>query len=585
LDELLNRRLLLEMTEGQTITPDPIYTFSHQKVSEVVYGEMGTARRRLLHRRAFETLQASQAVAAECAYHALQAGLTAETIRYSFVAGNEAMNLFAVSVAIPHYETAWQIAEQQGWPQTISSADRQLLYSGLGRAYELNEKWTRAEETYRAMIAAAQSIKSPAMECLALNQLATIYYLKFNKEEQAVTLLNRSLALSKQHGDRRGMVEAELHLAMAAFQNSNHALTLHHAEQALDTARELGHPQLMAHHLSILSYVALQQRKWDKLEAYAAEASQLYTNAGNLVLAADCERIVGLGQLLIVKPQEALVTIEKTAIFSRHIENLWGEAECTWKLAYIHLELGHYGLAIKLGEEGIMMTRQLDMPTAVSLSLIVGSIVQRKCLSLAAAKETLLEIVTVYKERIFEIIWDWALAELCATYALAGEWQQAVEYAKQRLDTRQNDSYLSMSLSGWYEIEALLRSSDGDAARAEVVRMAGLVGNNKRYRLTLHRSQAVLAQWDGDVVQAVMHLENALTLAREMALPGEEWPILGELGRLYAAQGEDEKARAAYREAGMIIRRLAETIDDERLREGFVMAVSTRTLLNQTKPT
>jgi hypothetical protein len=87
------------------------------------------------------------------------------------------------------------------------------------------------------------------------------------------------------------------------------------------------------------------------------------------------------------------------------------------------------------------------------------------------------------------------------------------------------------------------------------------------------------------VVQAVMHLENALTLAREMALPGEEWPILGELGRLYAAQGEDEKARAAYREAGMIIRRLAETIDDERLREGFVMAVSTRTLLNQTKPT
>lgn len=109
------------------------------------------------------------------------------------------------------------------------------------------------------------------------------------------------------------------------------------------------------------------------------------------------------------------------------------------------------------------------------------------------------------------------------------------------------------------------------------------MGGNRRYQLILRRCQAVLAQWDGDVAQAVTHLENALTLAQEMELLGEAWPILGELGRLYAELGEEVKAREAYGEAGTIIRRLAETIDDEGVREGFVTAVSIRTILQQGK--
>jgi tetratricopeptide (TPR) repeat protein len=109
--------------------------------------------------------------------------------------------------------------------------------------------------------------------------------------------------------------------------------------------------------------------------------------------------------------------------------------------------------------------------------------------------------------------------------------------------------------------------------------LSEIVGNNRRYELILLRSQAVLAQWDGDVAQAIVHLEAALALAQEIGLPGEEWPILGELGKLYAAQGEHEKGRAAYGKAGTIIHRLAETIDDEGLREGFLTAVSIQSIL------
>ena len=64
-----------------------------------------------------------------------------------------------------------------------------------------------------------------------------------------------------------------------------------------------------------------------------------------------------------------------------------------------------------------------------------------------------------------------------------------------------------------------------------------------------------------------------------MGLPGEEWPIRGELGRLYVEQGERVQAREAYRQAAKIIHHLAETIDEEALRMGFLAAEPVRAVL------
>lgn len=62
-------------------------------------------------------------------------------------------------------------------------------------------------------------------------------------------------------------------------------------------------------------------------------------------------------------------------------------------------------------------------------------------------------------------------------------------------------------------------------------------------------------------------------------MPGEVWPIWGELGRLYAERGEEARARGAYGEAEAIIHSLAETIDEDDLRVGFLTAESVRTVL------
>ena len=299
------------------------------------------------------------------------------------------------------------------------------------------------------------------------------------------------------------------------------------------------------------------------------------------VLADDSRRALGFGQVLAGKPREALATLQESAAFARQIENLWGEAECSWKLAYTWLELGDYGKAIGLAREGIQLTDKLGLQPMTSLALSVWGTVQRTLMVLDGVRETFLEeLINSEAQHLIEVVLDWILAELCAVHALAGDWRQAHESARQGLQVRGDESLLPMGLCGWYETEAFLRGGDGDLARAEVEQLAGIVGSNRRYQLILLRSRAVLTQWGGDVEEAISHLETALALAQEIGLPGEEWPILGVLAQLYAERGEQKKANERYQEAIDIIHRLAETIGEEDLRAGFLTARPVRSILN-----
>jgi hypothetical protein len=140
-----------------------------------------------------------------------------------------------------------------------------------------------------------------------------------------------------------------------------------------------------------------------------------------------------------------------------------------------------------------------------------------------------------------------------------------------------------MSFTSWYEIEALLRGGDSELARAEVDRLGKIVGDNQRYRLPLLRSQAVLAQWDGDPDRAITYLQAAVALAHEIGLPGEEWSILSALGGVFADRGDQTRAQQAWNASADIILRLAETIDEEELRVGFLAAGPVQSVLKKSE--
>jgi predicted ATPase len=116
LDEVLANRLFLETggelrdgTESR-LGHGGSYCFAHDKIRDVVYREIGKARRRIFHQRALEVLQAADiqraypytVPPAELAHHALAAGLYEQAFRHSLAAGDNALQLFAVRNAIAH---------------------------------------------------------------------------------------------------------------------------------------------------------------------------------------------------------------------------------------------------------------------------------------------------------------------------------------------------------------------------------------------------------------------------------------------------------------------------------------------------
>ena len=101
LERLLSAELLREV-------PGPLYVFGHDKVRQVVYDDLSGARRRVLHRRALETLtSASQAAPVErLAYHAIRAQEWEQAVAWSEAAANAALGVFAYGPATALYEQA-----------------------------------------------------------------------------------------------------------------------------------------------------------------------------------------------------------------------------------------------------------------------------------------------------------------------------------------------------------------------------------------------------------------------------------------------------------------------------------------------
>jgi tetratricopeptide (TPR) repeat protein len=165
-------------------------------------------------------------------------------------------------------------------------------------------------------------------------------------------------------------------------------------------------------------------------------------------------------------------------------------------------------------------------------------------------------------------------AHLCIDAALAGDWQTAHRYARQALSYRNYRALPLFLAPHWPETEALLRGGDLELAHEDARRWGELVGHIPRYRPLHLRSLALLAQWEGDIPQAITHLEEAQTLAEAIGLPGEQWQILAKLGELHRGEGNEDKAHLTLQKAKAIIQGLASKIEDETLRTRFLQSIS-----------
>src|SRR5207302_8079720 len=117
LEEAVGSGLLREEEAG--VGRPSSYRFSHDLIRDVVYTELGAARRQVLHQRVLALLRKEGVAAAELAYHARASGEAEAAYRYSMQAGDEALAVFAVEDAIGHYHQARTLLQEQRLMQTM----------------------------------------------------------------------------------------------------------------------------------------------------------------------------------------------------------------------------------------------------------------------------------------------------------------------------------------------------------------------------------------------------------------------------------------------------------------------------------
>ena len=571
LDEVLMCRVLQEVTRKEE--EETLYFFAHDKIRDVIYTEAGDARRRIFHRRALEMLERELAPPAKLAHHALATGLKEPAFRFSVAAGDNAMELFAVRDAIACYEQSRRILQEQGesirFHANVSTPVIHHLYDRLGRAYELMSEWEQVSSVYQAMLILAQELHSPEMECAALNRLATLAVHKSFDLEQAMSLLQSALQVAERSDDTAGLAETRWGLAQLNNYRFDAQAALAHGNHALDGARKLGQQDLTARCLNVCAHARLMLGDWLEAENLAREASGLYRKLGNRPMESDCLCQVAMACTCNGRYQTGLDVGQQALAISKEIENYWGQVNCNCQLAMGSLEVGAYSEALSYAQQAVALSHTLGVSILLNASLTILGRVLRTMLDLDAALAAHLEIIEATKNLFAQTV-EMTAAELCVDYALSEKWDEAHTYAVHALDNRLNSPFLYMGLTRWYETEALVRAGEIERAIEDVQRFETYFGKSRRHRIPYLRSLAVLAQYQGEIALAIVHLREAAKLAKEFGLPGELWMIWAGLGDLYHKQGDDQQARDAYREAAEPVKKLAAAIKENERRKTYL---------------
>jgi len=587
------------------------YRFTHDLVRDVVYTELGAARRLVLHQRALARLQTEGARAAELASHALSAGEAEGAYRYSVQAGEEALAVFAVEEAIGHYEQARALLKAQPPLQSrLSASEVEHLYVRLGRAYGFQNAWPRTQEIYEELLAYAQAHQLPALVSMTLNRLAIRAVQQATDRPQVQVLLEEAWQQAEISSDQRTLAETAWNRAqIIGFVWDEPERALAHGEQALELAREISDKELEARSLASFGaihllggdfeealhlleaalglYAALDQEPLASRELSLpsiAMGAPLTQPLSNRASEAVTWALLALAQVNAGQVQQSIASGRRGLTLSEEIKNVWTQVLSRFCLTFGLVEAGAYEEALGLMQQAVASAPTLALITVVlQLLLTAQGSVYQAVQQWQEAHRAFEETVAVAKGGDVRHCRVSALSRLCMHSAVVGEWEVACRYALQAIAERKRTeaALVWLDFSSHYETEALLHAGEERQAREAVQRLGERLGSNRRFRIPYLRSLALLDAWEGHGAQAITYLREAAELAAEIGLPEEQWQIQARLARLYEAAGEPGQARLAWAKASTIIQGLAQGIKEETLRARFLAGPQIQPVLQQ----
>ena len=346
LDDLQCRRLIQEGAEEHE------YRFDHSKVREIAYANLDTPQRAVLHRKVGQALEDQhrenlEKVAERLTQHFRLAGEPSQTIKYTIMAGQEALRTCAHREAIAYFQQASTVADEANIP--LARAQYLAVQRGLGDAHWMTGRYDLARDCFEKTLSRGKTlaeIDGPGFKIAYLDaqQGMSISALLQRAETFESKLKNENNPLIEiRHYLQKGytlLVQGAANEAQRSYQHgwdiiSDLALTSTRKQYIFDLAeahRARGEARL---------YWGEYSQSTDDLK----KALSIYQKVGHLL--GTMRSHLYLGELLVHtgdwdSAQAEFKQVIETATRVEHKPLL---AEALFRLGYIHCDQGKWMLA------------------------------------------------------------------------------------------------------------------------------------------------------------------------------------------------------------------------------------------------
>jgi tetratricopeptide (TPR) repeat protein len=460
LETLVKRRLLREEPE------DGFYDFSHDKVREVVYREIGGARRVTLHRAVGEALERSAEGEpderhARLAEHYERGHAWKKALEYLMLAAERSQKLFAMRDALHWLDRAVALAEAHP-DATVNPED---LYGRRGGARAQAGQTEGAVADIRRVIEAAQARGEREKARDAVIQLGMAYR-RGDDYERATQCLTQALAESRAMRDERHAADTLYHLGTVAWSNGRNREAAGFHQEAVEICERLGLADLVA----VQAYHGRGEAHYNSAQPQAAiscfeRSLSLARGIGDKSY--ECENLMMIGFALtgymgLADYPRAAATLEASLEIARKADLQWHMGPTLLGLDHLRACAGKYDEAFA----GMVKTlRWLESVKQVRYQLIAYDLIGHLLLDSGEPKEAAawclrgLELarsarITFWCPRIEANL---AIARLrLGEFGVTAELERAAGYCRQNSESFQ----LARCLEGLAEL-ALAR---GDAA-------------------------------------------------------------------------------------------------------------------------
>ena len=546
LDRLDRVHRLIE-TLGEEELPDGTlgmrYRFAHALYQNVLYGDLVSKRRMLLHRQAGEQLVAhygaeAPRIATQLAMHFERGRDYGRAIEYLTHAGDNATKVYANAEAEQHYSHALGLvaklpAEEQ--------AEKELsLYRKRGAVNHVLSRFDQAVADFTKMLERARATGSPAMEHAALNALARTLFFAHRLDEVAARL-NEALRVAEAAGNEALKVETLMLIGQRHYCLGNMAEAKEILDENIRLARALNHRPTLLGGLVWRGFVHFFQSEYERAEELLTEAVSLGSELREgflLLMGLFC---LGMTRGNLGRMSEALRTLNEAIEMARRNGDHFILPRLPNCIGWIHRELGDFDQALEQDQAGVELARKYDLLEAEINSVI----------------------------------------NLGQDYTSQGEGEKARPLFGEIEVMLARDEWLRWRFNLRHQAgqaEYWLEQGNPERAEEYAGRLLELATHHeaRKYVAVAHKLLAEMAVARGDLAEAETELGAALTELASYPVPIVAWKIYAALGGLRLRLGQGQAARDAYARATAIVKEIAASVDDEKLRTTFLNSAAVR---------